>query len=273
MGHRGVRAGPMPVIADLTFARSGRVALCIIVLLTLASLIVISGTYYFTKDLSGWRGAYTRLQKPLDIAGPADSEKFWRLALERSRHFSSAAGLGFLRHRKLPISDSHLGATQVLSIRARGAQSDIECLALNVYFEARGEPFVGKMAVAHVVLNRMRDRRFPATACKVVKQGGDRVRHNCQFSWWCDGKSDRPRHRAAWATSLAVAKEAYWGFAEDPTRGALWYHADYVDPAWNDDFVRMRVIGKHIFYYDEAAIAPTYDFQPRYQKILLNTGS
>jgi len=161
----------------------------------------------------------------------------------------------------------------VLPIRARSARYDIECLALNVYFEARGEPFIGKIAVAHVVLNRMRDRRFPASACMVVQQGGDRVRHNCQFSWWCDGKSDRPRHRTAWATSLAVAKEVYWGFVEDPTRGALWYHADYVDPSWNDVFVQTRIIGKHIFYYDEASVAPAYKSQQHFHKISHGTGS
>ena len=161
----------------------------------------------------------------------------------------------------------------MLPIRARSARHDIECLALNVYFEARGEPFIGKIGVAHVVLNRMRDHRFPASACMVVKQGDYRVRHNCQFSWWCDGKSDRPRHRTAWATSLAVAKEVYWGFVEDPTRGALWYHADYVDPSWNDVFVQTRVIGKHIFYYDEASVAPAYKSQQHFHKISHETGS
>ena len=185
-----------------------------------------TGTYYNTQDFSGWHSAYTRLQKPIDIVAHAGLDDFRRLALERSRHFVSAAGLGFVQPRDISASESHSGPARVLSIRARSARYDIECLALNVYFEARGEPFIGKIAVAHVVLNRMRDRRFPASACMVVQQGDHRVRHNCQFSWWCDGKSDRPRHRTAWATSLAVAKEVYWGFAEDPTRGALWYHAD-----------------------------------------------
>ena len=261
----------MSIIGSLKAVRGA--TLGISALSTLILLLAIAGTYYSTKDFSGWRGAYTRLQKPLDIVGPTESEKFWRLPLERSRHFVSAAGLGFLQTRELIKLKPQMGPTQVLSIRARRVQSDIECLALNVYFEARGEPFVGKIAVAHVVLNRMRDRRFPASACMVVKQGGDRVRHNCQFSWWCDGKSDRPRHRTAWATSLMVAKETYWGFAEDPTRGALWYHADYVDPTWNDGFLRTGVIGKHIFYYDDASGAPAKKLQQNYQKILHETGS
>ena len=183
----------MPIIGSLRAMRGA--AFGISALSTLILLFAIAGTYYSTKDFSGWRGAYTRLQKPLDIVGPTESKKFWRLALERSSHFVSAAGLGFLQNREPINLKPHRGLTQVLSIRARSAQSDIECLALNVYFEARGEPFVGKLAVAHVVLNRMRDRRFPASACMVVKQGGDRVRHNCQFSWWCDGKSDVPKQK------------------------------------------------------------------------------
>jgi len=263
----------MPGIGSRIAARLHGAPRGLVAVVTLAVLMAGTGVYYSTQDFSGWRGAYTRLQKPLDIAAPAGSDKFRRLALERSSHFVSAAGLGFVQARESKHIDAGRDAFRVLPIRARSARYDIECLALNVYFEARGEPFIGKIAVAHVVLNRMRDRRFPASACMVVQQGGDRVRHNCQFSWWCDGKSDRPRHRTAWATSLAVAKEVYWGFAEDPTRGALWYHADYVDPSWNDVFVQTRVIGRHIFYYDEASVAPAYKSQQHYHKISHETGS
>ena len=73
------------------------------------------------------------------------------------------------------------------------------CLATAIYFEARGEPFVGQSAVAHVVLNRVQDARFPNDICSVVKQGPTYawkpdfpVRNMCQFSYYCDGKSDQP---------------------------------------------------------------------------------
>ena len=263
----------MPSLGSQIVNRQRGAPNAFVAFLALAVVMASTGTYYSTQDFSGWRSAYTRQPKPLDIAAPAGSDKFRRLALERSRHFVSAAGLGFVQPRDISALESHSGSAQVLPIRARSARYDIECLALNVYFEARGEPFIGKIGVAHVVLNRMRDRRFPASACMVVKQGDYRVRHNCQFSWWCDGKSDRPQHRTAWATSLAVAKEVYWGFAEDPTRGALWYHADYVDPSWNDVFVQTRIIGKHIFYYDEASVAPAYKSQQHFHKISHETGS
>jgi len=127
-------------------------------------------------------------------------------------------------------------------------QEELNCLALNIYFEARNEPRKGQSAVAHVVMNRVADSRFPDTACKVVRQGGERVRHRCQFSWWCDGRSDRPRNRRVWERAQAMAQDVYWGRSEDPTQGALWYHADYVMPYWGRVFERGPKIGRHIFY-------------------------
>lgn len=125
---------------------------------------------------------------------------------------------------------------------------EIHCLALTIYFEARGEPDTGKLAVAHVVMNRMQDSRFPDTVCRVVQQGGERVRYRCQFTWWCDGLSDRPKNLRMWEKSKSFAQTVYWGGSEDPTGGALWYHADYVAPTWAQAFSRTSQIGQHIFY-------------------------
>ena len=128
---------------------------------------------------------------------------------------------------------------------------EISCLALNIYFEARGEPDLGKVAVAHVVLNRVVDKRFPTTVCDVVRQGGERKLHRCQFSWWCDGRSDKPRNARSWQEVQTVAHQVYWGFEPDPTAGALWYHADSVSPSWGKVFNRGPKIGQHIFYKDD----------------------
>ena len=65
-------------------------------------------------------------------------------------------------------------------------RDEISCLALNIYFEARNEPNEGKLAVSHVVMNRVMSSRFPGTVCKVIQQGGEIRRYRCQFSWWCD---------------------------------------------------------------------------------------
>ncbi len=125
---------------------------------------------------------------------------------------------------------------------------EIECLALNIYFEARGEPEAGQLAVGHVVMNRVASARFPATVCGVIRQGGHLRRYRCQFSWWCDGRSDKPRNKRLWEKSAELALNVYWGRSVDPTEGALWYHADYVKPSWRKDFERGPKIGRHIFY-------------------------
>ena len=122
------------------------------------------------------------------------------------------------------------------------------CLAQNIYFEARSEPVDGKLAVGHVVLNRVASKRFPDSICKVIRQGGERRLNRCQFSWWCDGRSDEPLNQDAWNTARLMAWFIYNGQTADPTGGALWYHAVYVKPYWRTAFVEGPQIGSHIFY-------------------------
>jgi spore germination cell wall hydrolase CwlJ-like protein len=126
--------------------------------------------------------------------------------------------------------------------------AELDCLALNIYHEARGEPVNGKLAVGHVVLNRVLDSRFPSSACAVIKQGGEAPVNGCQFSWWCDGRNDQPLDRQAWAESQKFAGKIFDRTLKDPTDGALWYHADYVAPYWRKSLVEGPTIGRHIFY-------------------------
>ncbi len=81
-----------------------------------------------------------------------------------------------------------------------------------------------------------------------MRQGGKLPRNRCQFSWWCDGRSDAPRNSAAWELAREVAGKIFDGGSEDPTAGALWYHADYVQPSWIRKLKRGPTIGRHIFY-------------------------
>ena len=129
-----------------------------------------------------------------------------------------------------------------------GQLAALDCLALNIYFEARNEALEGKRAVGHVVMNRVRDQDFPGSVCQVIKQGGEATRGGCQFSWWCDGRSDSPLDNLAWRESREIAWDVLRGASRDPTRGALWYHADYVSPDWSDELARSGKIGRHIFY-------------------------
>ena len=133
---------------------------------------------------------------------------------------------------------------------------EIHCLALNIYHEARSEPVAGQRAVGHVVLNRVSDKRFPNTICAVIKQGGYKKRHRCQFSWWCDGRSDEPLEVRAWQNSKTLARSIFWGFSDDPTYGALWYHTEAVKPIWRHSLLRGPQIGEHIFYLKKDAAKP-----------------
>ena len=113
------------------------------------------------------------------------------------------------------------------------------CLALNVYHEARDQPFIGQVAVAQVVMNRVHDDRYPDDVCEVVMQGPTYswkpdfpVRHRCQFSWYCDGKSDATPDEGAWQQALTIAQGVHTGNLDDFVEGATHYHATYVLPEW-----------------------------------------
>lgn len=122
------------------------------------------------------------------------------------------------------------------------------CLAMNVYYEARSEGMMGKYAVAQVVMNRVEHDRFPDTVCEVVTQRRSAQLHRCQFSWYCDGKPDRPRNERAWAEAQLIANDVLTGAVPDVTDGALFYHADYVTPYWAEEFTETVTYGSHIFY-------------------------
>ena len=142
------------------------------------------------------------------------------------------------------------------------------CLALNAYHEARNQDIRGMVAVSQVVINRVESNLFPDEVCEVVMQGPTReswktrqyedideedrvyypIRHRCQFSWYCDGKSDEPHDEMAWEQAQRVAGGVYYGKLYPLVENALWYHADYVKPGWAESKRVVAKIGNHIFY-------------------------
>ena len=130
----------------------------------------------------------------------------------------------------------------------------ITCLALNIYFESRNQPIEGQVAVSQVVLERVKSKKYPDTVCEVVFQGPTYswsvnypIKNRCQFSWYCDGLSDKPRDEIAWLNSLEVAEKVYYGLT-DTVKGATHYHSVKVDPWWAKYKVKVKQIGDHIFY-------------------------
>ena len=130
-------------------------------------------------------------------------------------------------------------------------------MALNIYHEAKNQSMLGQVAVGQVVMNRVQDRRFPDNVCDVVTEAvtykgtNKPVLHQCQFSWWCDGKSDEPKDETGWAQAQYVAGNImYNGKYRGITEGATHYHATYVKPKWRFDRGMNHIgrIGSHIFY-------------------------
>lgn len=118
---------------------------------------------------------------------------------------------------------------------------ELECLALNVYHEARGERVEGQIAVAQVTINRVNHHKFPGTICEVVYQPK-------QFSWTHLIKDHTPKETKAYENAMVIARDVMIGNVDDPTHGAVYYHASYVNPNWADFMDLSKVIGSHLFY-------------------------
>lgn len=119
---------------------------------------------------------------------------------------------------------------------------EASCLATAVYFESKGEPLEGQLAVAQVVMNRAASGRYPATLCGVVKQRAQFsfVRHGAfpSLDSTCDG----------WRKARAIARIAQKRLVRTVATDVLWYHANYVAPRWRQALVKVEQIGQHIFY-------------------------
>jgi spore germination cell wall hydrolase CwlJ-like protein len=131
-------------------------------------------------------------------------------------------------------------------VEAASLKEEQHCLALSIYWEARGEGRRGMIAVGWTVLNRVQSQLFPETPCTVVHQGGEQP--PCQFSWWCDGRSDRPRNPDQWRRSLLIASELLLDPPPDPTGGSLFYHSSSIPTPWKQKRIRTVRIGSHVFY-------------------------
>ena len=143
-------------------------------------------------------------------------------------------------------SSESKAAESKLVVAAESHETALACLSQAMYWEAGIEGPEGMIAVGWVVLNGIQSKEFPGTVCGTVKQGRDKP--GCQFSYWCDGKSDTPKQDANWALAQQMAREILTKPPPDPTGGAIFYHAVDVRVPWTTDRERTAKIGRHIFY-------------------------
>jgi len=189
----------------------------------------------------------------LALLGPAQADEASKpSAAEDSVAAETANGIELAA---LALADQSARPRRYTTVSER----QLRCLAEGMYFEARGEPMRGQLAVGRVILNRVQSRAYPDTICDVVYQN-DHMHNRCQFSFACDGKPDVIAEPKAWDS---VRGYAAWLLASDleetqyqvlaSLAAATHYHADYVRPHWAKFFELTARIGRHIFYADPSA--------------------
>ncbi len=162
-----------------------------------------------------------------------------------------AAGLacGVALHAAVERKEDIASAFKMTNVTAEYRNKQLDCLTRNIYWEAAGEPFEGKVAVAQVTMNRAKHPQFPNDVCGVVYEKTKiRDRVICQFSWFCERNHlVRPVHKKEFEESAVVARMVLLeNFRLRSLDNAIYYHADYISPGWRKD--KITKIGRHIFY-------------------------
>ena len=170
-------------------------------------------------------------------------EKFEQKTISNLDSWDVAHFFGLTKVRR----PSEWTSSKLLSLPVPKSDKQMSCLAEALYFEARGEPIKGQLAVGEVILNRVEDTRYPGSICKVVNQGTGR-RFACQFTYTCDGKLESVHERKPYEMALKIAKILMTTHDRKMTKGSTHYHSNYVNPKWSKKFERVAKFGRHIFY-------------------------
>ena len=183
----------------------------------------------------------------------------------------------------LVLTVTYAGPGYARNVHTSLNPKELECLALNIYHEAKSEPLAGKFAVGIVTLNRSADSKFPNTVCGVVQQKKQiskivwvtsyivhvprknisvkmeipptpisRIYTVCQFSWFCRNKAQPNKQSKQWIESLKVAKELLTSKHNLVSHGlysdALYFHSVRERPSWRHNKTFVGRVGRHIFY-------------------------
>lgn len=119
--------------------------------------------------------------------------------------------------------------------------ADFSCLSRNIYFEGRGEPYIGQVAIARVTVNRVTSNKFPNTICEVVSQ-------EKQFSWFSTHRNKPMLDIVAKAKARKIANEVILGRYNNLFNDVLFYHNTSVQPSWARNLNKTNTVNNHIFY-------------------------
>jgi spore germination cell wall hydrolase CwlJ-like protein len=204
-----------------------------------AAAIAVAATMVFTLFSADGSGAYAQDSEVAVIAEvePVDAELPRFVAVEVAQPLPVETTQTEAQSEPLSLSElvSDMPTDQALS-------SDMRCLAEAIYFEARGEPLAGQLAVGRVVVNRAESDAFPDDYCSVVTQ-------RAQFSFVKGGHIPAPNTASsAWKRAIAVARIAHQELWNSPAQDALYFHATRVHPRWARTKLARATIERHVFY-------------------------
>lgn len=234
---------PLNRIVSMTNAKSQQFGL----FLGALSILVAMGVGF---SLLLQIGAAAKSIEHISASGAVKHANLLRLDKKFSELPSLPTGLGNLPNLDMPSGDKLDDSMESVDLFGRAFTREEMCIAQAVYFEGRSEPLVGQVAIAEVILNRIVDARYPDTACDVVFQN-QHLKNKCQFSFACDGQSDRPKNATAWEKSLKVVALVMKGERSGVAKRATHYHASYVSPRWSAHLSKLGQVGTHIFYREE----------------------
>jgi len=184
------------------------------------------------------------MPRPIEVASidPASSEALRAIDSSVPMPAAQSGQLAYAREMA-PVTSFDTAPAE-----SKYSERDLWCMAQAVYFESRGESYRGQVAVAQVVMNRLKHRLYPKTICGVVFQGEER-RNACQFSFACDGIPETINDQKSWAQAQEIARKVTDGeLYLTEVANATHYHASYVYPDWAPRLKRVTKIGLHVFY-------------------------
>lgn len=235
--------------------RSALVAACASVVFV--GMPVIGQSVSMQLEAQDWRVKNEKLAEVQDAgaliradeSAPSLLRRDWLRSVEYSleRDPGSALSTFAAYERDRAALDSLKSFETIHLAKAEDMAAQTQCLAQAVYYEARSEKTEGQLAVAEVIVNRVKDHRYPNTICDVVFQGATRTT-GCQFTFTCDGAMNKTPRGSRWDKAQTIASHVMMGLYEERTRGATHYHATYVNPVWNSGLIKTRQFGTHIFY-------------------------
>ena len=200
----------------------------------------MSQEHFMLRSASG-----ARIAELTDVARPKSRDAGSEVTVA-SRSIEGLTGADLAA--RAAITAAKLDLSTLDALPQASGDAEWQCLAKAIYFESRGEPLDGQVAVAEVVLNRRDSRTFPHSVCAVTNQG-------CQFSYVCDGIPDTMRSGVARERSEKLAQVMLAGRERSLTDGALYFHSRAVRPDWSRRFNRTATIGHHMFYRPATRVA------------------